>query len=156
MDYQGTLRGWQKCLFSWWRWQNQDCIPMSKLITLSTLSIQSLCVLSHFICVPTVCDPMDCSPPGSTVHGILQAGILELVAISSSTRSSRPRNQTHICILGGFFNRWFSFAYFCYHAVCHLMQLAVFTWHYISMIHLSCWIMCITILPILPTPCRLI
>ena len=41
---------------------------------------------------PTLCDPMDCSPPGSSVHGILQARILEWVAISSSRRSSQPRD----------------------------------------------------------------
>ena len=37
---------------------------------------------------------MDCSPPGSSVHGILQASILEWVAISLSTGSSWPRDQT--------------------------------------------------------------
>ena len=41
---------------------------------------------------PTLCDPLDCSPPDSSVHGILQARILEWVAISSSRRSSRPRD----------------------------------------------------------------
>ena len=45
---------------------------------------------------PTLCDPMDCSPSGSSVHGILQAGILEWVAISFSSRSSWPRDQTSI------------------------------------------------------------
>ena len=51
---------------------------------------------------PTLCDPVDCSLPGSSVHGvlqarilheILQARILEWVAISSSRRSSQPRDQ---------------------------------------------------------------
>jgi len=46
---------------------------------------------------------MGCSPPGSSVHGISQARILEWVAISFS-RSSRPRDQTHVsCLAGGFF-----------------------------------------------------
>ena len=40
------------------------------------------------------CDPMDCSPPGLSVHGIFQARILKWVAISFSTGSSGPRNQT--------------------------------------------------------------
>ena len=40
----------------------------------------------------TLCDPMDCSPLGSSVHGILQARILEWVIISSSRRSSWPRD----------------------------------------------------------------
>ena len=51
----------------------------------------------------TLCDPMDCSPPGSSVHGISQARILELVSISSSWGSSRPRGWTwvsHIFCIG--------------------------------------------------------
>ena len=43
---------------------------------------------------PTHCDPMDCTLPGSTVHGILQARILEWIVISSSRRSSQPRDWT--------------------------------------------------------------
>ena len=42
----------------------------------------------------TLGDSMDCIPPGSSVHGILRARILERVAISSSRRSSRPRDRT--------------------------------------------------------------
>ena len=56
---------------------------------------------------PTVCRPMDCSPPGTSVHGILQARILEQVAMPSSSRSSRPRDQTCVswspALAGGFF-----------------------------------------------------
>ena len=40
----------------------------------------------------TLCDPMDCSPPGSSVHGIFQERIVDWVAISSSKRSSQPRD----------------------------------------------------------------
>ena len=40
----------------------------------------------------TLCKPKDCSPLGSSVHGIFQAIILEWVAISSSKRSSWPRD----------------------------------------------------------------
>ena len=40
--------------------------------------------------------PHECSPPGSSVHGILQARILEWVAISSSSGSSRLRDQTQV------------------------------------------------------------
>ena len=50
---------------------------------------------------PAVCDPMDCSPPGSSVHGILQARILEWAAISSSRRSSQPRDQTQVSCVAG-------------------------------------------------------
>ena len=49
---------------------------------------------------PTLCDPVDCSWPGSSVHGILQARILEWVAVPSSRRSSRPRDQTCISCIG--------------------------------------------------------
>ena len=50
------------------------------------------------------CDPMDCSLSASSAHGISQARVLEWVAISFSSGSSRPRDQTHIsCIAGEFF-----------------------------------------------------
>ena len=59
------------------------------------------CVLCLFTqsCL-TLCDPMDCSPPGSSVHGILQARTLEWVTISSSGRSSWPRDwlPTECCM----------------------------------------------------------
>ena len=44
----------------------------------------------------TLWEPTDCSPPSSSVHVISQARILEWVAISSSRRTSWPRDQTHI------------------------------------------------------------
>ena len=44
----------------------------------------------------TLCDPMECTFPGSSVHGILQARMLECVCMSSSKRSSRPRDQTRV------------------------------------------------------------
>ena len=48
---------------------------------------------------PTLCDRRDYSPPGSSVLDIFQARILEWIAISSSRRSSQPRDQTRIsCI----------------------------------------------------------
>ena len=55
----------------------------------------------HVLCsvasaYPTLCNPMDCSPPSSSVHGIFQAIVLEWVAISSSRRSSRPRDGTWV------------------------------------------------------------
>ena len=47
---------------------------------------------------------MDCSPLGSSVHGVFQARILQWVAISSSRKSSWPRDWTLVsCIVGGFF-----------------------------------------------------
>ena len=40
--------------------------------------------------------PYGLSPPGSSVHGILQARVLEWVTVSSSRRSSPPRDQTRV------------------------------------------------------------
>ena len=51
-------------------------------------------------CCPSLCDLTDCIPPRSSVCGLFQARILESVAISSSRRSSWPRDQTHLlCLL---------------------------------------------------------
>ena len=58
----------------------------------------------HLLFQQNLCDPMDCSPPGSSVHGILQARVLEWDAMSSSRKSSPPRDRTWVsCIAGGFF-----------------------------------------------------
>ena len=61
-------------------------------------------MLSRFSHV-RLCDPVDCSSPGSSVHGILQATVLRWFAMTSSRRSSWPRNKTCIscnpCIAGG-------------------------------------------------------
>ena len=54
-----------------------------------------------------LCSSIDCSHPGSFVHGIFQERILDRVAISSSRRSSLPRDRTHVpsatCTAGRFF-----------------------------------------------------
>ena len=56
---------------------------------------------------PTLCNPMDYSLPGSSIHGIFQASILEWVAISSSRRSSWPRDWTQVSrIVGRCFIVW--------------------------------------------------
>ena len=44
-----------------------------------------------------LCNPVDCSPPGSFVRGILQARILESEAISSSSGSPWPGDET-VCL----------------------------------------------------------
>ena len=59
-----------------------------------------MCVCVFTQLCPTLWDPMDGSPLGSSVHGIFQARILERVAISSSRRSSPPRDETHISCIG--------------------------------------------------------
>ena len=62
-------------------------------------------VLNHSV-VSDSCDPVDCRPPDSSVHGISQAKILERVAISSSRRSSPPRDGTQMCLLCLLHCRW--------------------------------------------------
>ena len=63
-----------------------------------TWTLSPAYVHAHAQSCPTLCNPMDYSPPGSSIHGIFQARILEWVATSSSRGSSRPRDQTCICI----------------------------------------------------------
>ena len=59
--------------------------------------------------------PVDCSLPGSSLHGILQARILEWVAFPFSSGSSRPRNETRVsCIAGWFFTNWTLREALCY------------------------------------------
>ena len=59
-----------------------------------------LCYAKSLQSCPTLCDPIDGSPPGSPVPEILQAITLEWVAISFSSGSSQPRDQTQVsCIV---------------------------------------------------------
>ena len=62
----------------------------------------SLCVSVTQVCW-TLCNPMDCIWSGSSVHGISQAQILKWVAISFSSGSSRPRDQTRVSHIAGRF-----------------------------------------------------
>ena len=69
--------------------QSSNFKPLWKCICISVLcSVALLCL--------TLCNTLDCSPPGSSVHGIFQPRILEWVAISSSRRSSWPRNWAQV------------------------------------------------------------
>ena len=63
-------------------------------LPVSTLGCVYLCSVTQS-CL-TLCNPVGCSPPGSSVHGISQGRILEWVAISSSRRSSQPRDWTQV------------------------------------------------------------
>ena len=54
-----------------------------------------MCAMSLQLC-PALWDPMDFSPPNSSVHEILQVSVLKWAYMSSSSRSSWPRDQTHI------------------------------------------------------------
>ena len=77
----------------------RKAFPLLLLLTLRVLTCKNLAlnqevkVLVAQSC-PTVCHPMGCSLPGSSIHGILQARRLEWRAISYSTGSSQPRDQT--------------------------------------------------------------
>ena len=76
---------------------SQPWFWISKLVNKMFMSVW-VCVKLLQACL-TLRDPMDCSPPGSSVHRILQARVLEWVAISSSRKSSQPRDRTHVsCI----------------------------------------------------------
>ena len=68
-----------------------------------------VCMLSH---VQLFASPWaKYSLPGSSVHGIFQARTLEWVAISSSSGSSWPRDQTHVsCISLHWPGRFFTIA----------------------------------------------
>ena len=57
---------------------------------------QTLYYLSHLQLCPILCNPMDHSLPGLSVYGILQARRLGWVAMTSSRRSSQPRDR--ICV----------------------------------------------------------
>ena len=60
----------------------------------------SMCVLSHFSCVPLFAT----LGAIASVHGILQAKTLEWVAMPPSRESSQPRDRTCVsCTAGGFF-----------------------------------------------------
>ena len=50
---------------------------------------------------PIICDPVNCSLPGFSIHGIFQAKVLEWVAISFSSGSSQPRDQTQVSRIVG-------------------------------------------------------
>ena len=69
-----------------------ECGPtMSPCAVLSWVMNTQSCV--------QLCDPIDCSHPASFVHGIFQERILDRVAISSSRRSSQPKDRTCVsCI----------------------------------------------------------
>ena len=77
------------------QWYYQDpCFWKGMLDVLHVCAC--MCVHVRAQSCATLCNPMDCSPPGSSVHGIAQERILEWIAISSSSRSSQSRDQTHV------------------------------------------------------------
>ena len=57
------------------------------------------CCVCTQLC-PTLCDLLGCSPPVSSVHGVSQARIREWVAMPSSRKSSRLRDQSCVSCIG--------------------------------------------------------
>ena len=85
------------------KWLNPRSFSSAPPLT----DLSQCCFVCYTFSVPrssVMSDPVDYSPPGSSVPGTFPARILECVAISSSRRSSQPRDQTFICrFAGGFF-----------------------------------------------------
>ena len=75
----------------WGRWYRVVLYLATFSVLMSTM-YPCACSLNHVL----LCDPMDCRPPGSSVHGISQARVLEWGAISFSSGSSQPRDQTQV------------------------------------------------------------
>ena len=63
---------------------------------MKTLLFFQWCLFSKTV---TLCNCMDYSPQGSSVHGIFRTRILQRFAISYSSGSSRPRDQTCISLV---------------------------------------------------------
>ena len=96
------------CLWVWAWWVNgQKCLSQGcgSLVVPLCVCFAHLCVCVCGLCQIWVCTLCLClvaqlyttlatpwTVPGSSVHGILQARILEWIAISSSRRSSQPRD----------------------------------------------------------------
>ena len=77
---------------------------LQKYLNVSPILIAALKKIIYLLCLHTasfqfcliLCDPIDWHLPDSSVHGILQARILEWIAMTSSGRSSRPKDQIHV------------------------------------------------------------
>ena len=94
-------------LYSWHSEMINNLLKVDQMKEWWPLASMCVCAKSLQLCL-TLSDPVDCSLPAFSVHGILQARILEWVAMPSSRKSSRPRDQTSIsyivsCMAGRFF-----------------------------------------------------
>ena len=91
--------------------RNQASFLVEEMISAKVPEVDTLGVLAEqkaVLCLvarsyPTLCDHTDCSPPGSSVHGESQARKLEWVAMSSSRRSSQPRDRSQVFYTAGRF-----------------------------------------------------
>ena len=63
------------------------------MVSLDSLNIFTGSVIQSCL---ALCSPMDGSLPGSSVHGIFWERILKWLAISYSSGSSQPRDQSHL------------------------------------------------------------
>ena len=73
-----------------------SCYPEFTTKSNSMVERVCMCVSLHAQSCQIRCDPIHCSLTDFSVHGILQARTLEWVALSTSRRSSRPRDQTWV------------------------------------------------------------
>ena len=90
---------------------------------LNTMEVM-LCICACAQSCLTLCDPRDNSPPDSCVHGIVQARILVWVAISSSRRSSRPKDCTRVSCVSCT-GRWILFHWATWEAQVMLSQFQI-------------------------------
>ena len=68
--------------------------PFTVCLTLTQHCKAVMQVCSAAQSCPPVCNPLDCSPLDASVHRILQERLPAWATISSSRRSSQPRNLT--------------------------------------------------------------
>ena len=94
--FWGSLfhRDWTSSLF----FLVHSCCPSGNETGMPSHCASCSCRAKSLQSCLTLCNPMNYSPRGSSVHGILQARILERVAMPSSRGSSRPRDQTLLCL----------------------------------------------------------
>ena len=96
-DGQGSLA----CCSPWDRKELEmtEQLNWTECSSVFPFGTSSYCCLVTKSC-PTLYNSMNSSLPGSFVHGIFQARTLELVAISFSRGSSRPRDGIHTTCIG--------------------------------------------------------
>ena len=83
---------------TWLKW-----LSSSDLAARHHLLWVHLCVSAESLQLwPALCGPVDYSSPDSSVRGTLQARILKRVAVSSSRKSSQPRDWTRVSYVSTF------------------------------------------------------
>jgi len=89
--------------------QKENWVVFSQVFFMFTHDIETLFEVKwkSLSCVWLFVAPQTVAFPGSSVHGILQAKIPEWVAVSSSRRSSHPRDRNQVSrVADRFFTVW--------------------------------------------------